>query len=352
MKRLLHITFLLTTFLVCIAANAVAQNVQTIDDVQKSLNYAELQIRHAIVPDYNSDEDSEELMDTREMAYSTIKAIIQKDAITVYGLDEEYDTPQKQQEYLNSQKSWTIRQQISFLRGEILDQDFFYKMDSNVGSKSNPLSVHLNEPNPTAFVLETADDHVIVDKDFYNFKTFIPPTLSAATLAKAKACQKIEAYLTVRLADKLTEDGMIIIHPQKIYFVNKADDEIIYDYSFQQSASSSTASSTDNTIYDNFSADERPQYPGGDAAILQFIAQNLKYPVSAMEQGVQGHVVVEFVVEKDGSMSDVKVVRSVDSALDKEALRVVKALSKFTPGTKNGQPVRARYTLPITFRMN
>ena len=352
MKRLLHITFLLTTFLVCIAANAVAQNVQTIDDVQKSLNYAELQIRHAIVPDYNSDEDSEELMDTREMAYSTIKAIIQKDAITVYGLDEEYDTPQKQQEYLNSQKSWTIRWKLSFLRGEILDQDFFYKIDSNVGSKSNPLSAHLNEPNPTAFVLETADSHVVVDKDFYNFKTFIPPTLSAATLAKAKACQKIEAYLTVRLADKLTEDGMIIIHPQKIYFVNKADDEIIYDYSFQQSASSSTASSTDNTIYANFSADGRPQYPGGDAAVLQFIAQNLKYPVSAMEQGVQGRVVVDFVVEKDGSMSDVKVVRSVDSALDKEALRVVKALSKFTPGTKNGQPVRVRYTLPITFRMN
>lgn len=111
-------------------------------------------------------------------------------------------------------------------------------------------------------------------------------------------------------------------------------------------------SPSDTTIYDNLSADERPQYPGGDAAILRFIAQNLKYPVTAMEQGVQGRVVVDFVVEKDGSMSNVKVVRSVDSALDKEAIRVVRGLSRFTPGTKNGQPVRARYTLPITFRMN
>lgn len=95
MKRFLHITFLLTVYLICIATNAVAQDVQTIDDVQNSLNYAELQIRHAIVPDYNSHEDSEGLMDTREMSYHTIKAIIKKDAITVYGLDEEYDTPQK-----------------------------------------------------------------------------------------------------------------------------------------------------------------------------------------------------------------------------------------------------------------
>lgn len=352
MKRLLRITFLLTTYLICIAANAVAQDVQTIDDVQKSLNYAELQIRHAIVPDYNSDEDSEGLMDTRDMAYSTIKAIIRKDAITVYGLDEEYDTPQKQQEFLKSQKGWAICWQLSFLRGEILDQDFFYKIDSNVGSKSNPLSVDLLGPNPAVLVLETTDAHVVENKDFYNFKEFTPPTLSATTLEKAKACQKVEAYLTVRLADKLTEDGRIIIHPQKIYFVNKADDEIIYDYTFQQSATSSTASSADDTIYDALSADERPQYPGGDAAILRFIAQNLKYPVTAMEQGVQGRVVVDFVVEKDGSMSNVRVVRSVDSDLDKEAIRVVKGLSKFTPGTKNGQPVRARYTLPITFRMN
>lgn len=352
MKRLLHLTFLLTMFIFCTAANAIAQNMQTIDEVQKSLNYAELRIYDATVPDFNSDEDSEGLMDTKDMSYATIKAIIDKDAITTYGLDEEYDTPQKQQEFLKSQKGWAILWQFSFLRDELLNQEFFYKIDSNVGSKSNPLSVHLNEPNPTAFVLETADDHVVVDKDFYNFKTFISPTLSAATLEKAKACQKVEAYLTVRFADKLTEDGMFIILPQKIYFVNEADDEIIYAYTFQQSAVGSETTSTDNTIYDNLSANELPQYPGGDMAIMQFIAKNLNYPVAAMERGVQGRVVVEFVVEKDGSMSNVKVIRSVDSDLDKEALRVVKSLSKFTPGTKNGQPVRAKYTLPITFRMN
>lgn len=352
MKRLFHLTFLLTTFLVCIAANAIAQDVQTIDDVQKSLNYAELRTSYATMPDYNSDVDSEGLMDTKDMTYATIKAIIKEDAITVYGLDEEYDTPQKQQDFLKSPKGWAIRWKFAFLCNELLNQEFFYKIESAVGIKSNPLSVHIIEPNPAFFVVETTDAHVIEDKDFYNFKTFTPTTLSASTLEKAKACQKIEAYLTVRLADKLTEDGMIIILPQKIYFVNEADDEIIYAYTFQQSAGGSETTSTDDTIYDNLSADEQPQYSGGNMAILQFITQNLKYPVTAMEQGVQGRVVVEFVVEKDGSMSNVKVVRSVDSDLDKEAVRVIKGLSKFTPGTKNGQPVRARYMLPITFRMD
>ena len=70
-----------------------------------------------------------------------------------------------------------------------------------------------------------------------------------------------------------------------------------------------------------------------------------------MEQGVQGKVVVQFVVERDGSVSSVKVVRSVDPALDKEAVRVVQTLPRFTPGRQNGQPVRYRYTLPITFRL-
>ena len=90
-----------------------------------------------------------------------------------------------------------------------------------------------------------------------------------------------------------------------------------------------------------------PTYEGGDAALMKYIGENLKYPEEAKERGLQGRVVVGFIIEKDGSLTDVKVLRSVDRALDAEALRVVKGMPKWISGRQNGQRVRIRYLLPI-----
>ena len=97
--------------------------------------------------------------------------------------------------------------------------------------------------------------------------------------------------------------------------------------------------------------DEPPSFPGGDAARIAFLSNNLKYPAVAMEQGIQGRVVSQFVVDKDGSITDVKVVRSLDPMLDKEAVRLVKSMPKWTPGKLNGSPVRVKCILPISFRL-
>ena len=94
-----------------------------------------------------------------------------------------------------------------------------------------------------------------------------------------------------------------------------------------------------------------PSFPGGDAALQQYLGKNIKYPVVAEENGVQGRVVLTFVVERDGSISDIKVVRSVDPSLDKEATRVVKSMPKWIPGKQNGSAVRVKFTLPVTFRL-
>ncbi len=95
-----------------------------------------------------------------------------------------------------------------------------------------------------------------------------------------------------------------------------------------------------------------PQYPGGEAALFKHIADNLRYPALARENGIQGRVIVQFTIRKDGTVGDVKVVRGVDDSLDAEAIRVVKTLKRFTPATQNGQPVNVRYTCPITFRLD
>ncbi len=97
--------------------------------------------------------------------------------------------------------------------------------------------------------------------------------------------------------------------------------------------------------------EQMPSFPGGPAALMQFLSSNIKYPVVAEENGVQGRVVCTFVVEKDGSITDVKVVKSVDPSLDKEAMRVVKSMPKWIPGKQNGSAVRVKYTVPVTFRL-
>ena len=97
--------------------------------------------------------------------------------------------------------------------------------------------------------------------------------------------------------------------------------------------------------------EEMPSFPGGSAALMSYLSSNTKYPVVAQENGVQGRVIVSFVVERDGSISDVKVARSVDPSLDREAQRVVKSMPRWSPGKQNGSTVRVKYTVPVVFRL-
>lgn len=96
---------------------------------------------------------------------------------------------------------------------------------------------------------------------------------------------------------------------------------------------------------------QMPQFPGGDAALFKYLSTNIKYPPIAEENGVQGRVIVSFVVERDGSISNVKVIKHVDPSLDREAVRVVSTMPKWTPGTQNGETVRVKHTVPMTFRL-
>jgi protein TonB len=98
-----------------------------------------------------------------------------------------------------------------------------------------------------------------------------------------------------------------------------------------------------------FIVEEMPEFPGGEAALRRFIAEAIKYPVIAQENGIQGKVYVTFVVDKNGGISEAKIARGVDPSLDKEALRVVNSLPKWKPGKQRGKPVRVSYTVPISF---
>lgn len=105
-----------------------------------------------------------------------------------------------------------------------------------------------------------------------------------------------------------------------------------------------------NSVYDV--VEQMPSFPGGISGLRTYLSQNTRYPAEAQETCVQGRVVVSFVVEKDGHISDVTVLRSVDPSLDKEAVRVIRNMPRWSPGKQGGEPVRVRYTVPVSFRLN
>lgn len=97
--------------------------------------------------------------------------------------------------------------------------------------------------------------------------------------------------------------------------------------------------------------EQMPQYPGGPAELLKYIAKNLRYPVISQENGIQGRVILRFVVTAQGNVEDIKVLRSLDSYCDKEAIRVIQSLPKWIPGKQNGRNVPVYYTCPIVFKL-
>jgi TonB family protein len=128
-----------------------------------------------------------------------------------------------------------------------------------------------------------------------------------------------------------------------VYVFKKGDNDI---YSKKEQNESES-----NKIFNGDDVDQQPSFPGGTNALNTFIVSNLKYSVVAQENGIQGRVVVKFIVEKDGSISNVEVDRSVDPDLDNEAMRVVKAMPKWIPGQINGKAVKVECSLPFVFRL-
>ena len=128
---------------------------------------------------------------------------------------------------------------------------------------------------------------------------------------------------------------------------------VVIGYTTQpKSANQTSATAGANNKQPIFShVDVMPQFPGGEAALIKWLSENLIYPKEAAEQGIQGTVILRFVMTPDGSVGDVEIIKGLDPACDKEAIRVIKTMPKWTPGKQNGNPVSVYYSLPVRFRL-
>ncbi len=106
----------------------------------------------------------------------------------------------------------------------------------------------------------------------------------------------------------------------------------------------------EDKTFELFDLEKEPRFPGGEAAMMQYLGENIQYPALARENGIQGTVVLTFVIDKVGNVTDVRVVKDIGGGCGKESVRVVEAMPKWTPGEANGKPVKVRYTLPLRFK--
>lgn len=132
-------------------------------------------------------------------------------------------------------------------------------------------------------------------------------------------------------------------------YIRKKETKEEYVLRQQKAQEKENAAINEDMIYRD--VEEMPSFPEGQGGVFGYISKNIRYPVVAEENGIQGRVLVSFIIEKDGSLTDFVIEKSVDPSLDKEAIRLVRSMPKWNPGKKDGQSVNVKYTLPITFRL-
>lgn len=236
-------------------------------------------------------------------------------------------------------------------------------------SKDSRLSLSINDN-----IVDEYDGHII-----WLRKTFISPAtrsniMKKLNLRKVPYTEKIliafnETWTKIAVRRNIFYDaqGNVIKNTENRfanmeYIVPDSDGEFwrdqakkIYDNKQNENASSYgngyTFNGNEGETKIFIIVEQMPSFPGGDAALMDYIRENINYPKSAAENCVQGRVIVQFVVEKDGTISDANVLRSVDPSLDREAIRLVRSMPRWTPGKQDGQAVRVRYQVPVNFRL-
>jgi TonB family protein len=170
-------------------------------------------------------------------------------------------------------------------------------------------------------------------------KALDPKSIDHINVLKDEAAKEVYG----KIYEGEAENGVLVISTKDHAAAHKAKQEATAVGSF------TPAPSDNDKTFDV--VEQMPEFPGGASELFGFLAKTVKYPVAAQKAGQQGRVIATFVVEKDGSIGNVKVVKSVSEELDAEALRVIGAMPKWKPGMQKGQAVRVKYTIPISFRL-
>lgn len=143
--------------------------------------------------------------------------------------------------------------------------------------------------------------------------------------------------------------AILVANPSAMAQGTQAQKQINWNSYSNKQKNATMHRQTDDKVYDV--VEQQPSFPGGPAAMHSWLRENIEYPAEAVKNGIEGRVTVKFIVEKDGSISNPKVVKPVEPSLDKEAIRVISRMPKWNPGRQNGRAMRVKYFIPVTFRL-
>ncbi len=284
----------------------------------------------------------------REISTDDLRNLLNKNVIQYFRLEAKCKTPLQEKRFKEGSEYKAYAEKLERERGCVLNQSYFFKtdIDSQYSLDSHNFSIDLYDFFYN-FKFSTTDEH-------FGNRYFTTSEIDE-NIAYEIETHPTELVVFLKFEEDIYNDK-IFCKPLKVYISNKRTGHIYYKYTPSETAcvninvesQSRLRSELDNDSRVSEIAEQMPSFRGN---VNQWLCQNLIYPKVAVENGVQGRVIVNFIVEKDGSISKVQVVRSVDPALDSAAVDVVRRMPKWNPGMRDGKPARVRFTLPITFKL-
>lgn len=345
-----------------------SEKTSPIEEFMKKSNYCEIGEEYMLIPNCATELSEDGTMPIDEIPIGKLYSLLNKDVLEYYNwLKEKYNTPLKVKRY---KESADYKYQVSEIQQEAncaLGTTYYLirniSSDENYNLDSRSFTIQL--PNALCgydLYLKREDSHFKT----YDFTT-TPIDEDTAYKIETNPCN---IYIFVRLTGETHIHGVSkqsICEPTKVIIADNNSGEIYYEYEpqskpLQTPPNKETETSENKSKTDNTNTTERvhvisetmPEFPGGQYALFKFISKNLNYPKDAKKKGIQGKVMVQFIVEKDGTIGDIRIIRSVSPDLDKEATRVfsLSSMPKWKPGMSGGVAVRVRYTFPITFKLD
>lgn len=339
-----------------------------IEEFMKKSNYCEIGEEYMLIPNCATELSEDGTMPINEIPIGKLYSLLNKDVLEYYNwLKEEYNTPLKVKRY---KESADYKYQVSEIQQEAncalgttyylirsISSDENYNLDSRSFTIQLPNALHGYD-----LYLKREDCH---------FKTFDFRTTSIdEDIAYKIETNPCNIYIFVRLTGETRIHGVSkqsICEPTKVIIANNDSGEIYYEYDPQKkplqtppnketetSENKSKTGNTNTTERVHVVSETMPEFPGGQYALFKFISKNLNYPKDAKKKGIQGKVMVQFIVEKDGTIGNIRIYKGISPELDKEAIRVfsLPTMPKWKPGTSDGVAVRVRYSVPIIFKLD
>lgn len=324
-----------------------------IETKMRDADFCQIDKDYMLVPNCATELNDDGTTPTEEYSIQSVKNILKLDVIEYYDLQSKYDSPLKLKRFKESEEYKEKSADLEAEKNCILDHTYYaiFDLSSQYDLTNKSFSVPLipcffdNAYIANGVFITTKDQH-------FRDGNFIA-SINDEDLAYQIETNDTQLVIFVKFTGDVDNHGELMCEPSKVYITNKKTGAVYFEYTPQNSIDEKSLSNDNNAEEEQILtiAETMPEFPGGDAALFNFIARNLRYPVVAQENNVQGRVVISFVVDKSGKAINPKIEKSVSPECDKEAKRIINIMPRWKPGTANGQPVNVRYRTSITFRL-